>query len=163
MFKNSTLIFTGARFLGVLEAHMSTTADFFRNRLDQIINLHHPLAVLAHRMPWQKIEASLAHLFARQVRAGKEVEDSDLFGATEVMAGAGVSKAGRPCLPTRLRVAPVLPQTRIAMRAGSNHPMHSSQNAFCPAHPTSRAVRGCPLAPAPESASVSTSPCSKWA
>jgi IS5 family transposase len=47
---------------------MSITADFFRNRLDQMIDLRHPLAVLANRMPWQEIEASLAHLFARQVR-----------------------------------------------------------------------------------------------
>ena len=29
----------------------------------------------------------------------------DLFGATEVIAGAGVSKAGRPSLPTLLMVA----------------------------------------------------------
>jgi hypothetical protein len=28
------------------------TDDFFRNRLDQMINLRHPLAVLASRMPW---------------------------------------------------------------------------------------------------------------
>ena len=84
---------------------MSITADFFRNRLDQMIDLRHPLAVLANRMPWQEIQASLAHLFARQVRAGKKIEDSDLFGATEVMAGAGLSKAGRPRLPTRLMVA----------------------------------------------------------
>ena len=84
---------------------MSITADFFRNRLDQMIDLRHPLAVLANRMPWQEIEASLAHHFARQVRAGKKIEDSDLFGATEVIAGAGVSKAGRPRLPTRLMVA----------------------------------------------------------
>ena len=46
------------------------TADFFRNRLDQMIDLRHPLAVLANRMPWQELEASLAHRFARQVRAG---------------------------------------------------------------------------------------------
>jgi hypothetical protein len=26
-----------------------------------MIDLHHPLAVLANRMPWQEIEASLAH------------------------------------------------------------------------------------------------------
>ena len=26
--------------------------DFFRNRLDQMIDLRHPLAVLANRMPW---------------------------------------------------------------------------------------------------------------
>ena len=37
------------------------TDDFFRNRLDQMIDLRHPLAVLANRMPWQEIEASLAH------------------------------------------------------------------------------------------------------
>ena len=61
---------------------MSITADFFCNRLDQMIDLRHPLAVLANRMPWQEIEASLAHLFARQVRAGKKIEDLDLFGAT---------------------------------------------------------------------------------
>ena len=104
MFKTPALIFNGACFLGVLVAHMSITADFFRNRLDQMIDLRHPLAVLANRMPWQEIEASLAHLFARQVRAGKKIEDSDLFGATEVIAGAGVSKAGRPRLPTCLSV-----------------------------------------------------------
>jgi transposase, IS5 family len=49
---------------------MSPVDDFFRSRLDQMIDLRHPLAVLAHRMPWQEIEASLAHQFARQVKAG---------------------------------------------------------------------------------------------
>jgi IS5 family transposase len=29
------------------------TDDFFRNRLDQMIDLRHPLAVLANRMPLQ--------------------------------------------------------------------------------------------------------------
>ncbi|MCX7249935.1 MAG: hypothetical protein NTX37_00255 [Burkholderiales bacterium] len=38
---------------------MSDTADFFRSRLDQMIDLRHPLAVLASRMPWQEIEASV--------------------------------------------------------------------------------------------------------
>jgi len=71
-----------------------------------MIDLRHPLAVLANRMSWQEIEGSLAHLFARQVRAGKKIEGSDLFGPTEVIAGAGFSKVGRPCLPTRQRVAP---------------------------------------------------------
>ncbi len=37
------------------------TDDFFRNRLDQLIDLRYQLAVLANRMPWQEIEASLAH------------------------------------------------------------------------------------------------------
>lgn len=41
------------------------TDDFFRNRLGQMIDLRHPLAVLANRMPWQEIEASLAQRWAR--------------------------------------------------------------------------------------------------
>jgi IS5 family transposase len=30
----------------------TSTDDFFRSRLDQMIDLRHPLAVLASRMPW---------------------------------------------------------------------------------------------------------------
>jgi IS5 family transposase len=33
------------------------TDDFFRARLEQMIDLRHPLAVLARRMPWQTLEA----------------------------------------------------------------------------------------------------------
>jgi len=81
------------------------TDDFFRNRLDQMIDLRHPLAVLASRMPWQEIEASLAQRWARQVKAGKKIEDLDLFGPVVGVVGGGVSNAGRPRLPTRLMVA----------------------------------------------------------
>ena len=81
------------------------TDDFFRNRLDQMIDLRHPLAVLANRMPWQEIEASLAQRWARQVKAGKKIEDLDLFGPVSAVAGGGLSNAGRPRLPTRLMVA----------------------------------------------------------
>ena len=84
---------------------MSMTEDFFRNRLDQLIDLRHPLAVLANRMPWQEIEAPLAHRFARQVRSGKKIEGMDMFGPTQALAGSGVSNAGRPRLPTRLMVS----------------------------------------------------------
>ena len=49
------------------------TDDFFRARLDQMIDLAHPLAVLATRMPRQQIEATLAPLFAHKDRAGREV------------------------------------------------------------------------------------------
>jgi IS5 family transposase len=51
--------------------------DFFRSRLDQMIDLRHPLARLASRMPWQEIEASIAQLFARKARAGKRIDDVD--------------------------------------------------------------------------------------
>jgi len=82
-----------------------STDDFFRARLDQMIDLRHPLAVLAQRMPWSQIEAALAPLFAHKDRAGRVVEDSDLFGPTSAVAGAGVSARGRPRLPIRLMVA----------------------------------------------------------
>lgn len=81
------------------------TDDFFRARLDQMIDLRHALAVLATRMPWDEIEKSLAPAFAHQDRAGREVEGADLFGTTMQLAGAGVSNRGRPRLPIRLMVA----------------------------------------------------------
>ncbi|MDO9024262.1 IS5 family transposase, partial [Zwartia sp.] len=65
----------------------------------------HPLVILASRMPWQEIEASLAHQFARQVKAGKSVQDIGLFGAQTLRVGGGVSNAGRPRLPIRLMVS----------------------------------------------------------
>jgi hypothetical protein len=48
---------------------IASSDDFLRNRLDHIIDLRHPLAVLVSRMPWQEIEASLA---PRQAKAGKQ-------------------------------------------------------------------------------------------
>ena len=81
------------------------TDDFFRARLDQMIDLRHALAVLATPMPWAQIEASLAPVFAHRDRKGRPVEGSDLFGPSLAVAGAGVSNAGRPRLPIRLMVA----------------------------------------------------------
>ena len=81
------------------------TDDFFRARLDQMIDLRHPLAVLAGRMPWSQIEAALAPSFARRNRQGQVIERSDLFGTTLEIAGAGPSAAGRPRLSIRLMAA----------------------------------------------------------
>ncbi|KVZ33449.1 IS5/IS1182 family transposase [Burkholderia ubonensis] len=77
------------------------TDDFFRSRLDSMIDLRHPLAVLATRMPWAQLEASMVPLFAHRNREGVAAEVIDLFGATAQLAGAGVSAAGRPRLPIR--------------------------------------------------------------
>jgi hypothetical protein len=79
---------------------MYITADFFRNRLDQVIDLHHQLAVLSNRIRWQQIVAPATRLLNRQDREGKQIEDSDLFGATEVIAGSCVSNASRPRRPS---------------------------------------------------------------
>ena len=46
-----------------------STADLFRTRLDQMIDLRHPLAVLATRLPWTRLEAALAPCFARTDRS----------------------------------------------------------------------------------------------
>ena len=44
------------------------TDDFFRARLDSMIDMRHALAVLATRMPWAAIEASLAPALAHKDR-----------------------------------------------------------------------------------------------
>ena len=69
----------------------SQTEDFFRGRLDQMIDLRHPLAVLSTHMPWQEIEASLAGLIARKVKAGRKVEDIDLFELNEAFAAVSIA------------------------------------------------------------------------
>ena len=81
-----------------------STPDFSRNRLDAMIDLHHPLAVLATRMPWVQIEATLSPVFAHRIRDGQSVAGEDLFGPTLAVAGGGVSAVGRPRLPIRLMV-----------------------------------------------------------
>ncbi len=53
----------------------ASTPDFFRCRLDQMIDLHHPLASLAQRLPWAQIGAALAPHFARKARAGTMVDE----------------------------------------------------------------------------------------
>ena len=81
------------------------TDDFFRNRLDQMIDLRHSLAELAHCMPWQEIEASIAKCWTRQVKAGKKFDGLDLFGPVSAVTDGGVSNAGRARLLSRLMVA----------------------------------------------------------
>ncbi|VWM18692.1 integrase [Burkholderia lata] len=97
------------------------TDDFFPSRLDTMIDLHHPFAVLATRMPWAQIEASAAPLFAHRDRAGVVTEGIDLFGTAPQLAGAGVSTAGRPRLRIRLmhrqlEQMATYPTIRLALR-----------------------------------------------
>ena len=80
-------------------------ADFFRSRIDAMINLSDPLAVLASRLPWGQIEAAVALKFERQHRAGQILDSQDMFGATQALVGAGRSNAGRPKLAIRLMVS----------------------------------------------------------
>jgi transposase, IS5 family len=84
---------------------MSDTADFFRARLDEMVDIKHPLVVLSKRLPWGAIEQALAPHFARKARPGLKIAAPDLLGEHEVEFGAGVSPAGRPRLPIRLMVS----------------------------------------------------------
>ena len=79
-----------------------TTDDFFRSRLDQMIDLRHPLAVLAQRLPWAQIEAALAPALAHKDRTGTVVGDVDLFGPSAQLVGAGVSA------PAATQTAPLM-------------------------------------------------------
>ena len=76
--------------------------DFFRSRIDAMINLNDPLAVLAARLPWNQIETAVAAKFERQNRTGEILKAQDMFGTTETVIGAGRSNAGRPKLAIRL-------------------------------------------------------------
>jgi transposase, IS5 family len=78
------------------------TLDFFRSRIDAMINLNDPLSVLAKRLPWGLIEATVAAKFERQNRAGQSLDGAAVFGPTAVVVGGGISAAGRPQLPIRL-------------------------------------------------------------
>jgi IS5 family transposase len=82
-----------------------STADFFRSRLDQMIELKHPLAVLATRLPWASIEAAVVPKLAHQAKPAKRLAGIDLAGAFEGEFGGGISPAGRPRLPVRLMVS----------------------------------------------------------
>ena len=76
--------------------------DFFRNRIDAMINMNDSLAVLATRLPWRQLEESVASKFEHQNRAGQILKAQDMFGTTAALVGAGRSNAGRPKLPIRL-------------------------------------------------------------
>ena len=76
--------------------------DFFRSRLDAMIDLKHPLAVLATRLPSGTIETALTAYFDPQARPVKAVQVTDLLGERVVDFGGGVSAAGRPRLAIRL-------------------------------------------------------------
>ena len=82
----------------------AATDDFFRSRIDHMIDLRHPLAVLASRLPWQEIEARVAQVFSRKGRAGVAMPDLDLFGE-QVQRAAVASNAGRPRVALRIMIA----------------------------------------------------------
>jgi len=79
-----------------------STPDFFRSRLDGMVDSRHPLVVLTGRLPWAQIEQVLAPHFARKAVAAGTAVAQDMLGEHQVEFGGGVSSAGRPRLPIRL-------------------------------------------------------------
>lgn len=74
----------------------------FRSRIDAMINLNEPLAVLATRLPRNQIEAAVSAKFEHQNRTGQILKGQEMFGTTETLTGAGRSNAGRAMLPIRM-------------------------------------------------------------
>jgi len=79
-----------------------STPDFFRARLDGMVDPRHPLVVLTDRLPWAQIEQVLAPHFERKARTPGTVTAQDMLGEHEVEFGGGVGSGGRPRLPVRL-------------------------------------------------------------
>ena len=72
-----------------------STPDFFRSRLDAMIDMRHPLAVLTRQLPWDRIETALAPKFVRQDRPANQEVITDLLGDEQALEfGGGVSNAG---------------------------------------------------------------------
>jgi IS5 family transposase len=78
-----------------------STLDFFVGRLEHMVDLKHPLAVLASRMPWAELEKALAPKFVPTLQPSSIETVEDLFGRHERPVGGGESAAGRPRLPMR--------------------------------------------------------------
>ena len=76
-----------------------STLDFFRARLDGMLDSRHPLVVLTGRLPWAQIEQVLAPHFARKAApAGTEVAQDMLGESTRSSsAAASAAQAGRAC------------------------------------------------------------------
>ena len=81
------------------------TDDFFRSRLDGMIDPRHPLAVLGDKLPWSKLEASIAPIFAHQPKPVETDTGFDFAGEFVKSKGGDVSHKGRPRLSLRLMIA----------------------------------------------------------
>jgi hypothetical protein len=110
--------------------------DFFHSRIDAMINLYDPLAVLAKRLPWSQIETAIATKFEQQSRVSQVLQSENLSGTTLTVKGGGRSNAGWPKLPIRLmaslfcsRTASTL-ATKYWWRAGARPSCGSSSEAW---------------------------------
>ncbi len=77
--------------------------DLYRQTLEEMVDLRHPLGVLAGLIPWDELEARVEPLIVRNLRSARSVTQDDLFGSS--LQIAGVRGGGRPRLPTPLMLS----------------------------------------------------------
>ena len=68
-----------------------STPELFRSRLEEMIDLHHPLAKLADHLSWNQIESAVAPSFSHKPLVGKAKINDGLFGPTLELSGGGIS------------------------------------------------------------------------
>ena len=75
-----------------------STPDFFRSRLDGMVDSRHPLVVLTGRLPWAQIEQVLAPHFARKAAPRAPRSPRTCWASTRSnSAVASAAQAGRAC------------------------------------------------------------------
>lgn len=79
--------------------------NFFRARLNQMIDLQTPLALLAKHLPWDAIEARITPLLSHKNRSGYLKHLLDLLGFHQQLVAAGTCATARIRLSVRLMVS----------------------------------------------------------
>ena len=82
-----------------------STPDFVRARLTEMIDLRHPMAVLAGRLHLAATEAAVAPKRVPATRPAQPLSGQDLLGPFAQVFGGGVRPAGGPRLPIRLMLS----------------------------------------------------------
>ncbi len=74
------------------------TDDFFRSRLDGIIDPRHLLAVLGDKLPWSKLEASIAPSLPTNPSLLKQIRDLiSLVSLSSPKVGMSATKVAHVC------------------------------------------------------------------
>lgn len=77
----------------------------FFSRLDDQIDLNHPLAILFKRVDWNKLHLAIQPLIARKPSLQKIVADDGLFGTNQFVIQHNPRNAGRKRVPLQIMLA----------------------------------------------------------
>ena len=81
------------------------TLDYLRLRLDQMIDLRHPLTVLSKRLLSAAVETVVAPKLAHQAKPTTRVAGVDFVGSFDGELGRSISPGGWPRVPVGLMVS----------------------------------------------------------